>query len=440
MSEHDTRPAHQRLENLAVRHLVGVLKHLCNGHIGFDTARDERTNTKQRLVAYIRQQFTSEQIDAAHEAVRATYGGHNGGGYRGSRRRRGSNVTMGDTGADAVETASDFEAKEAEHAANAAKQQTAASTSGTDTGAITQQMAALFQSLAASQVSEDKVRSIVESQLAAVMADMQSRIDAAVKAAQRGATVVELKQAELPPIKLGTQHQKFPLLLKACNSRLRDGTRLNVWLAGPAGTGKTTAAKNVAAALKLPFRFNGAIDSPYKLTGFTDANGRTIRTPFREAWEHGGVYLFDEVDASSPSAILEFNAALANGVCAFPDAIVERHPDCIVIAGANTTGLGASTEYVGRMKQDAAFLDRFVCITWELDPALESAMCANDAWTARVRSVRERVKARGIRGALVTPRATQYGEALLAAGIDMKTVEAMTLRKGLNDEQWGQVS
>lgn len=252
-------------------------------------------------------------------------------------------------------------------------------------------------------------------------------------------TVVRLEQPKMDPVNLGVQHFRFPLLLTACNARLRDGHRLNVWLAGPAGTGKTTAARTAAKALKLDFYFNGAIDSPYKLTGFTDANGRTIRTAFREAWEKGGVYLFDEVDASSPGAILEFNAALANGVCAFPDAIVPRHKDCVVIAGANTTGLGASLEYVGRMKQDAAFLDRFVVIAWDLDPALEAAICANAQWVARVRLVRERVKTRGVKGALVTPRATLYGEALLAAGIDQATVEAMTLRKGMTNEQWGQV-
>jgi MoxR-like ATPase len=277
-------------------------------------------------------------------------------------------------------------------------------------------------------------------EVAAAYAKIEAHLEASMKAATGGVTLVTLKQDELPPMEMGVQHSKFPLLLKTCNTRLRSGHRLNVWLAGPAGTGKTTAAENVAKAMSLEFRFNGAIDSPYKLSGFIDASGRAVRTPFREAWEHGGVYLFDEVDASSPGAILEFNAALANGIYAFPDRCIPRHKDCVIIAGANTTGLGASLEYVGRMKQDAAFLDRFVMIDWHLDEALEMALCANTLWHARVRSVRERVKSRGVKGVMITPRATLYGEALLSAGIDQATVEAMTLRKVMAADQWSQVS
>lgn len=424
MSNFDDRPPHERLDSFAVKHLIAILRHLRGGSIGFDPARDERTNSKEKLVQFIRDNHADAMIDDAHTRVRATYG--DGGSNRSTRRQsRGSNVNMGDA----------FEGD-----SHDASKGTTSAASNVPAGSAAAQMAALLQSMAAEQINETRVQAIVDGRIEGVVSDLEARITEAVNAAKRGATLVEIKVPELPPINVGVQHQKFPLLLKVANARLRDGTRLNAWLAGPAGTGKTTAAKMVAKALSLAFYFNGAIDSPYKLTGFTDANGHTVRTPFREAWEKGGVYLFDEVDASSPGAILEFNAALANGVCSFPDAIVERHPDCIVIAGANTTGLGASLEYVGRMKQDAAFLDRFVVIDWPLDPALESAICSNDNWTARVRMVRERVKARGIKGALITPRATVYGEALLAAGIDQKTVEALTLRKGMADDVWGQVA
>ena len=46
--------------------------------------------------------------------------------------------------------------------------------------------------------------------------------------------------------------------------------------------------------------------------GFIDAQGRIVNTEFRKAYEHGGLFLFDEIDASFPQAILAFNAALAN--------------------------------------------------------------------------------------------------------------------------------
>lgn len=237
---------------------------------------------------------------------------------------------------------------------------------------------------------------------------------------------------------LGHQHMTFETLLKVCTTRGGDGYALNTWLVGPAGSGKTTAAKNVAKAMGLPFYFNGAIDNEYKLLGFTDAQGRIVSRPFREAWVNGGVYLFDEVDASLPGAVLAFNAALANGSCDFPDGNIERHADCIVIACANTFGSGATSEYVGRMKMDAAFVDRFVQLQWDYDETLERALSGNDTWVRKVHKVRKAVRDLGIRH-VVSPRASMFGAAMLANGFPEVEVIEMTVRKGLSDEQWSSI-
>lgn len=237
---------------------------------------------------------------------------------------------------------------------------------------------------------------------------------------------------------LGVQHHMFERLLSRCNMRTPDGNRLNLWLTGPAGSGKTTAAKNVAKALGLQFAFNGAIDSEYKLLGFTDAQGRVVSRPFRKAYEEGGVYLFDEVDASMPGAVLAFNAALANGECDFPDKCVTRHPDCVIIAAANTWGIGATSEYVGRMQQDKAFLDRFVPMAWDYDEALETAISGNPAWSRKVQKFRAAVGKLGIKHA-VTPRASMYGAVLLAAGEAEVDVIETLIRRGLPDDQWVQL-
>ena len=55
----------------------------------------------------------------------------------------------------------------------------------------------------------------------------------------------------------------------------------NVALVGPAGSGKTTMAENIAQELGLDFYFTGALMHEYKLTGFIDAHGTVVRTPFR---------------------------------------------------------------------------------------------------------------------------------------------------------------
>jgi len=290
-----------------------------------------------------------------------------------------------------------------------------------------EQLAALIRSLAASSMDEKRVSGMIADALAAYTPPAGP--------CQR----VEVTVQDRPPVDVGVQHAAFPTLVKACSARTADGHRLNIWLAGPAGTGKTTGAKMAAKALGLPFVANGAIQTPYELTGFVTATGTLVRTPFREAWENGGVYLFDEVDASHPAAVCAFNAALANGTMSFPDGMIPRHADCVIVAAANTFGGGSTHEYNGRAKQDAAFLDRFIMIRWDVDADLERAMVPNADWTARVQGVRQRAAERGIKGYMVTPRASVYGAALLAAGLDRDTVEILTLRKGLDADTWNAV-
>jgi len=133
-------------------------------------------------------------------------------------------------------------------------------------------------------------------------------------------------------VDLGTQHIQFENLLKYVQAKV------NVYLVGSAGSGKTTAAKNIAKALDIPFYFTGAIASEFKLTGFINAQGTIVSTEFRRAYENGGLFLFDEIDASYPQAILAFNAALANDFMDFPDKKIERHKDFYCVAAANTYG------------------------------------------------------------------------------------------------------
>ena len=116
--------------------------------------------------------------------------------------------------------------------------------------------------------------------------------------------------------------------------------------------------------------------------------------------------------------------------------MVPRHKDCIIIAGANTTGLGGTTEYVGRFKQDAALTDRFIYLDWPHDNALENALCANQEWVTTVRCVRDNCQRIKYKGQIPSMRASLYGEALLAAGLDLEYVVNAVIRKGVNDQDW----
>lgn len=233
------------------------------------------------------------------------------------------------------------------------------------------------------------------------------------------------------------RHALFPRVLRAI------GAALNVLIVGPAGSGKTTIAEQVAEALSLPFYMTGAVDSPYKLLGFRDAQGRYEPTAFRRAFEHGGVFLFDEMDASSPSALLAFNAALANGYADFPDGMVKRHADFRVIAAANTYGAGRDRQYVGRNQLDAASRDRFVTLPMDYDARLERLLAGPDqlagAWCAFVQAARAASRTLKIQH-VISPRATLQGAALLAAGESLDDTIDATLWRGLEAEQAAKIS
>lgn len=242
-------------------------------------------------------------------------------------------------------------------------------------------------------------------------------------------------------VALGLQHEKFPTLLKAVQAKDHKGFRLNLWLTGPTGSGKTSAAEAVARALSLPFGSDGSLDADYKVLGFRDANGNIISTEFIRIYEGGGIYIADEIDNWMPSALLSLNAALANGWMTTPKGIIQRHPDVCIIACANTWGLGATSEYVGRTRLDAASLDRFhPKINWPIDERLERAIAEQQwqreglEWLQIVINARHNAAAQGLK-VIISPRATFTGIALLQAGFSISETIDMTLAAGLSPEQ-----
>lgn len=237
---------------------------------------------------------------------------------------------------------------------------------------------------------------------------------------------IEIKQgATIRTLPDAHRHAVFADVLAALS------VRENVYLVGPAGSGKTTIAAQAAEALELPFYSTGAVGMAYSLQGFINAEGRYMETDLYRAYVGGGVFLFDEIDASSPQALLAFNAIAANDLAAFPCGTVKRHADFVIIAAANTFGAGADAQYVGRSQLDAATLDRFSFVPMDYDERLELAISPNDQWTRHVQAVRKSVRDLKLRH-VVSPRASIKGGKLLSAGLSWDRVEQLVLFRNLS--------
>lgn len=233
----------------------------------------------------------------------------------------------------------------------------------------------------------------------------------------------------------GHAHPQLARLLRTCSSRMASGFTPNVMLVGPTGTGKTHAAHQVASALGLEYFAHGAMSMSHELLGFTDAHGTTHRTPFRDAFERGGLVILDELDSWDAGVTLALNAALANGYAGFPDGMVKRHRDCVIIGAGNTHGTGATADFVGRNRLDAAFLSRFpVKLQWDADPALEVAISGDAAFARRVQAARERARSVGLKH-LIDMRQMQAGAALIAAGFTSDEAADLTYLAGLSADQ-----
>jgi MoxR-like ATPase len=272
------------------------------------------------------------------------------------------------------------------------------------------------------EVDPAKVASIVSTLLTPTLTTMNeatsqvAELRSAIDRLRPKVTEIHLSDNEI--IKLdGVQHHQFPKVL----SGIANGEHL--YLVGQAGTGKSTIAENASKSLGLDFASKSCSSQSTEasLLGYMSATGSYVGTQFREAYEKGFVFLLDEVDNGNPNILTVLNSALSNTFMAFPDGMVKRHQNFVLIATANTFGNGATSEYVGRNALDKAFMDRFTTITVGYDSEVEQAMLdsvkgldANVAskWLSIVRRCRANVETYGLK-VIVSPRATLKGAKLL---------------------------
>ena len=267
--------------------------------------------------------------------------------------------------------------------------------------------------------------------------DVQAAVESAVDSLRPHNTTITLPDGTIKDVP-GRQHDKFDILL-TCVQR-----RLNAYLCGPPGTGKSYTTGKVAEALGLEYASLslGPQTPESRLWGYYDANGNYVRTPFRDAYENGWVFCLDEMDNGHPGIIASMNQAVAGDGATFPDGWVSKHDSFVLVATANTFGTGPTAEFVGRNILDPATLDRFVTIEWPIDVKVERMMI--DAWLSdrdvatkwhkALKRIRKNAESYRIK-VVCSPRSAQDGAALLDAGINMLDVLDMRVFRGLSDDQ-----
>lgn len=283
-----------------------------------------------------------------------------------------------------------------------------------------------------------------------LMSAIQSHVDAAIElvAQQAKAPVLQIHvRDEAPRVLEGLHHAMMPEVLRLSTQRQRNGQLLNVMMKGPAGSGKTTIAKSIGKALerKATVISCSAGMSEAQLFGRLlplGAGGafKYVESPFVKAYRTGGVILLDEVDGADSNLMLALNAAVDNGGIEIEaraanelDTLVTRHPETIILAGANTFGTGPDTVYVGRNALDGAFLNRFYPVEIGYDAAIEE-QCGTPAVVARVQTIRLKAEQAKIRR-IVSTRMILQMDAAITAGATLEHATSQLLASWSRDER-----
>lgn len=250
--------------------------------------------------------------------------------------------------------------------------------------------------------------------------------------------------AEHEPVKVeGPTHFKFETLLRKMSARS------NLFLNGPAGTGKTTLTGQCAKALGLRYKIMSAKPLPqdYEAFGYLNTStGRKVMGFIEELYENGGVFILDEVDTGHASLMTMLNQILAQDEFDFPCEVdgtrkVQRHKDFMVMATGNTYGQGGSLRYVGTNKMNGAGLDRFTFVNIPTDEQLEKVICdaIEPSYSALIVPIVRKARANCDKYALdymVTPRCSIEMVKFMKVGDSLReAAEGRLYGRGLNADQ-----
>lgn len=241
---------------------------------------------------------------------------------------------------------------------------------------------------------------------------------------------------------LGPQHERFPELLKL----LQINVPVYIW--GPTGSGKTTAAETAAKAMDLPFyrKVVSPQTSEGQIFGFHNGTGYIEGIAYKP-YKDGGVLLIDEIDNGNPSINVCIKMLSDGSKCNFPCGIIEKHENFRLLANANTVGTGANRQYVGRAAQDAALLNIFGFLSWEYDSVFENTLSLIEykKWHGEndeeitslidtVIALRKSIDELAIKH-IISPRNLIYGSRMLAQKFPKDFILESCILRGLDKTQ-----
>ena len=143
-----------------------------------------------------------------------------------------------------------------------------------------------------------------------------------------------------------------------------NGRPNNVYLHGPAGTGKSYMVKRIAEAIGAGYWETGIVAMKEELLGFKDASGEYSATECINILKHGKedkaitIMNFDEFDGMPNGVTLAWNNIFASRRFTTPEGTFEVHPSVRFVATGNTTMDGSDENY------DRETVDKSVKTRW----------------------------------------------------------------------------
>lgn len=158
---------------------------------------------------------------------------------------------------------------------------------------------------------------------------------------------------------------------------------LNLLIDGPAGSGKSRMGREMARARGVDYTgisMSGGVRYAQVFGGsqlVVDEKGKQktefVEGPLLKAIQKPGVVSIEEIFSADPDVLLGLNSILeaSDRKITTPKGVIEVHPECFLMATANTNGRSISAQFTGAQRADDSLNDRFCAVHMGYDPEVE---------------------------------------------------------------------